>query len=94
MKRRWRDLAAPTAAFDPVVTWPAVIFVPEPALAVAGLARAIRLGGTETAEVWDTVAVVELMRRLWGAAVALDPAAIQQDEGRCFAPLCHPGALA
>jgi hypothetical protein len=35
---------------------------------------------------------MELMRHFWDAAVALDPAARDQDEGRRF-PLCHPEPL-
>jgi hypothetical protein len=36
---------------------------------------------------------MELMRHFWDAAVALDPAAVELDEGRRF-PLCQPGPLA
>jgi hypothetical protein len=42
--------------------------------------------------VWDYAGKMELMRRFWDAAAALDPAAAALDEGARF-PLCHPPAL-
>ena len=52
-----------------------------------------RDGGTVAAYVWDYAGRMELMRHFWDAAVALDPAAVELDEGRRF-PLCQPGPLA
>jgi hypothetical protein len=43
--------------------------------------------------VWDYAAGMELIRSFWDAAVELDPAAAELDEGRRFG-LCRPGPLA
>jgi hypothetical protein len=60
--------------------------------AVAEMHRAVRVGGTIAAYVWDYADGMQLLRRFWDAAVALDPAAGQLDEGRRF-PLCRREAL-
>lgn len=67
-------------------------FVPTPVLAVREMARAVRPGGLVAAYLWDYAGKMELMRSFWDAAVELDPAAYQLDEGRRF-PLCQPGPL-
>jgi hypothetical protein len=45
------------------------------------------------AYVWDYAGKIELMRYFWDAAVELDRAALELDEGRRF-PLCRPAPLA
>ena len=60
---------------------------------LAELARVCRQGGVVAAYVWDYAGRMELMRHFWDAAVALDPAAVELDEGRRF-PICQPGPLA
>src|SRR5713101_3790506 len=55
--------------------------------------RALSTGGTAAAYVWDYAGEMQLMRRFWDTAVALDPGAAELDEGRRF-PLCRPGPLA
>jgi hypothetical protein len=64
-------------------------FVPEPSSAVAEMTRAVRPGGAVAAYVWDYAGKMELMRYFWDAAVSLDPAAFDLDEGRRFA-ICAP----
>jgi SAM-dependent methyltransferase len=81
------------AAVDAAVSGLVLNFVPEPARAVAELARVVRPGGVVAAYVWDYAGRMELMRHFWDAAVALDPAAADLDEGRRF-PLCQPAPLA
>ena len=49
-------------------------------------------GGTAAAYVWDYAGEMQLMRRFWAAAVALDPAAGALDESIRFS-LCKPDAL-
>jgi hypothetical protein len=51
-----------------------------------------RAGGTVGAYVWDYGDGMEMIRSFWDAAVALDPAAAELDEGPRF-PLCRPGPL-
>jgi hypothetical protein len=54
--------------------------------------RVARPGGWVAAAVWDYAGEMTLLRRFWDAAVALDPAAAERDEGRCM-PYCTPAAL-
>jgi hypothetical protein len=51
-----------------------------------------RPGGTVALYVWDYAGEMQMMRRFWDAAVALDPAARNLDEGRRFV-VCQPEAL-
>jgi SAM-dependent methyltransferase len=66
--------------------------VPDQALAAAEMKRALSPGGTAAAYVWDYAGEMQLTRRFWDAAVALDPHALELDEGRRF-PLAKPAAL-
>jgi len=79
--------------FDAVVSGLVLNFVPDPAQAVRELARVTRPGGRVAAYVWDYAGRMELMRRFWDAAAALDPAAAELDEGRRFG-ICQPEPLA
>ncbi len=67
-------------------------FVPDPDRAVSEMARVTRTGGTVGAYVWDYAGDMQLMRRFWDAAGALDPRARELDEGVRF-PLCRPEPL-
>jgi len=67
-------------------------FVPDAAKAVAEMQRALSPGGTVAAYVWDYAGEMQLMRRFWDAAVALDPPALELDEGRRFQS-ARPGPL-
>ena len=67
-------------------------FIPNQARAVIEMKRATRPGGVVAAYVWDYAGEMQMMRRFWDAAAALDPRAIPLDEGRRF-PICHPGPL-
>jgi SAM-dependent methyltransferase len=82
-------------ACDAVVSGLVLNFVPaaDRTDAVTEMRRATRYGGVVAAYVWDYVDGMQLMRHFWHAAVALDPAALDLDEGRRF-PLCQPEPLA
>ncbi|MFI6391543.1 class I SAM-dependent methyltransferase [Nonomuraea sp. NPDC050540] len=67
-------------------------FVPDPAAAVAELARVTAPGGTVAAYVWDYARRMDVIRAFWSAAVELDPDAGALDEGARF-PLCRPEPL-
>ena len=54
--------------------------------------RVSRAGGWVGGYVWDYAEGMQLLRRFWDAALALDPGALGLDEGRRF-PLCAPGPL-
>jgi SAM-dependent methyltransferase len=85
-------LPVPDGTFDAVVSGLVLNFVPDKTRAVAEMRRAARPGGTVALYVWDYAGDMELMRRFWDAAVALDPAAAGEDEGRRFT-ICRPGPL-
>jgi SAM-dependent methyltransferase len=84
--------ALPDGEFDVVVSGLALNFMPSPADAVAGFAGAVTTGGTVAAYVWDYAEGMVMMRLFWDAAVALDPAAAELDEGPRF-PFCRPDGL-
>lgn len=88
-----RSLPVDTASLDAAVAGLILNFVPQPPRAVAEMARVVRPGGIVAAYVWDYAGKMELMRHFWDAAVALDPAARDLDEGRRF-PICQPKPLA
>jgi SAM-dependent methyltransferase len=79
--------------WDLAVSGLALNFVPDPARAVTDAARALGRDGVLAAYVWDYAGEMQLLRRFWDAATALDPAAAELDEGRRF-PICQPDALA
>lgn len=85
-------LPAEDDAFDAAVSGLVLNFVADPAKAVLEMTRAVRPGGIVAVYVWDYAGEMQLMRRFWDAATALDPAARELDEGRRF-PLCHPDPL-
>lgn len=87
-----RSLPVADGAYDAVVSGLVLNFVPQPAQAAAEMARVVRPGGMVAAYVWDYAGQMQLMRHFWDAAVALDPAACDLDEGRRF-PLCQPERL-
>lgn len=87
-----RSLPYETGTFDAVVSGLVLNFVPEPARAAAEMVRVARAGGVVAAYVWDYAGEMQLMRRFWDAAVALDPAALDLDEGRRF-PIGKPEPL-
>jgi SAM-dependent methyltransferase len=87
------SLPAGSAEFDVAVSGLVINFVPTPRRAVDEMARVVRPGGTVAAYVWDYTGKMELMRYFWDAAVSLDPAAFELDEGRRF-PICNPDSLA
>ncbi|HSM39667.1 MAG TPA: methyltransferase domain-containing protein [Afifellaceae bacterium] len=78
--------------FDVAVASLVLNFVADPAAALSEMRRAVRPGGTVAVYVWDYAGEMQLMRRFWDAAVALDPAARELDEGNRF-PICNPGPL-
>jgi SAM-dependent methyltransferase len=87
-----RMLPLPTASVEVAVSGLALNFIPEPDLAAAEMARAVRSEGTVALYVWDYAGEMQPIRHFWDAAVSLDARAIDYDEGRRF-PICQPSAL-
>ena len=81
----------PHEIFDVVVSGLVLNFVPDPSAAVMAM-RNVAPKGIVAAYVWDYSGRMELMRHFWDAAVALDPAAAELDEGRRF-QICRPERL-
>ncbi len=69
-----------------------VNFMSDARAGVGEMRRVTRPGGIVAAAVWDYAGEMTLLRRFWDAAVALDPAAVDRDEGRCMA-FCTPEEL-
>jgi SAM-dependent methyltransferase len=82
-----------SGAFDAAVSGLVLNFLPAPRQGVAEMTRVTRPGGTVAAYVWDYAGEMRLIRHFWDAAVELDPATRDLDEGRRF-PLCRPEPLA
>jgi SAM-dependent methyltransferase len=80
------------ASFDAAVSGLVLNFVPEPERAAAEMVRVVRPGGIVAAYVWDYAGEMQMIRLLFEAAAALDPAAAELDEGQRF-PLCKPEPL-
>jgi SAM-dependent methyltransferase len=88
-----QQLPVDDAIFDVAVAGLVINFVPDMAKATCEMRRALCPGGTAAAYVWDYAGEMQMMRRFWDAAVALDPGALDKDEGRRF-PVCRPEPLA
>jgi SAM-dependent methyltransferase len=80
-------------SFDVTVSGLVLNFVSTPGDAVAEMIRATRAGGVVAAYVWDYADGMQLMRYFWDAAIEIDPAAADLDEGARFR-VCREGALA
>jgi SAM-dependent methyltransferase len=86
-------LPVEAASFNAAVSGLVLNFVPDQAKAAREMRRAARPGGTVAAYVWDYAEGMQMMRRFWDAAAALDPdGAGGKDEALRFA-LCRPGPL-
>lgn len=81
-----------SSAYDVVVSGLVLNFIPNKARALSEMARVVQPGGNVALYVWDYAGEMQLMRHFWDAAAALDPAAIELDEGRRF-PICKPEPL-
>ena len=86
------DLTFDDETFDAAVSGLVLNFVPDHAAMVREMCRVVKPGGTVAVYVWDYAGEMQLIRRFWEAAAALNPIAVELDEGRRF-PVCEPGAL-
>lgn len=82
-------LAVESASYDVAVSGLVLNFVPQPSQMLGEMIRAVRVGGTVAAYVWDYAGQMQLMRYFWNAAVELDRTeAFSLDEGQRF-PICQ-----
>ncbi|WP_407285259.1 class I SAM-dependent methyltransferase [Streptomyces sp. BP-8] len=87
-----RALPVRDGMWDVAVSGLTLNFLPEPTVAVAEMARAVRPGGLVAAYVWDYAEGMSFLRRFWDAVVEVHPSAGALDEGRRF-PVCRPERL-
>ncbi len=78
--------------FDAVVSGLVLNFIPHPERALAEITRVTRPGGVVAVYVWDYAEGMQLIRHFFDAAIALDPNAVEHDEGPRF-PICRPDGL-
>lgn len=76
---------SPDGAFDVAASALVLNFVPDPAIALAEMARVVRPGGIVGFYVWDYVGGMEFMRYFWDAAADVDASAASVAEGARFA---------
>lgn len=79
-------------SFDATVSGLVLNFVSDPGKGALEMVRVTQPGGVVAAYVWDYAGEMQFMRYFWDAAVELDPAAVERDEGRRFT-ICTPEAL-
>ncbi len=78
--------------FDAVVSGLVFNFIPHPERALAEITRVTRPGGVVAVYVWDYAEGMQLIRHFFDAAIAIDPSAVEHDEGPRF-PICRPDGL-
>jgi ubiquinone/menaquinone biosynthesis C-methylase UbiE len=78
--------------FDHVLSQLVVNFLTDAPAGLAEMLRVSRPGGVITACTWDYAEGMTLIRTFFDAAIALDPAAVERDEGRHMR-YCSPDEL-
>jgi SAM-dependent methyltransferase len=86
-----QSLDFPDASFDRCLSLLVMNFIPDSRKAMAEMRRVTRPGGRIAASVWDYDEGMEMLRKFWDAAVALDHATARLDERDM--PFCHKGQL-
>jgi SAM-dependent methyltransferase len=81
-----------SGSYDAAISGLVLNFVPNPSQALSEMARAVRIGGTAAAYVWDYADQMQLIRYFWNTAIALDKTVMALDEGQRFT-LCRPEPL-
>jgi SAM-dependent methyltransferase len=85
-------LAESDNSFDMAVSGLVLNFLPDKDAAIREMARIVRPGGTVALYVWDYAGHMQVMRRFFDVATALDPKASEYDDG-LKAPICRPKPL-
>lgn len=87
-----QSLPVDSETYDAAVSGLVLNFVPQPEEMISEMKRAVKKDGMVAAYVWDYADKMQLMRHFWNAAIELDPAARNLDEGLRF-PICNPDKL-
>jgi ubiquinone/menaquinone biosynthesis C-methylase UbiE len=85
-------LPVESSSYDAAVSGLVLNFVAKPNQMLGEMIRAVRIGGTVAAYVWDSADLMQPIRYFWNTAVALDRTVLALDEGQRF-PLCQPEPL-
>ena len=75
-----QSLDFPDASFNSCLALLVMNFIPDASKAMTEMRRVTKPGGWVAACVWDYDEGMEMLRKFWDAAVALDPAAARLDE--------------
>jgi trans-aconitate methyltransferase len=86
------ELPTKPGGYDIVASSLVLNFIPDPTAAVCEMRSLAAAHAVVAACVWDYAGGMEFLRRFWDAAIELDPAARQYDEGERF-PICSPSGL-
>jgi len=78
--------------FNAVVSSLALNYFPRHDVGLAEMVRVARRGGVVAAYVWDYAGQMQMLRVFWDAAIELDPAIAERDQGNRF-PICKPEPL-
>jgi SAM-dependent methyltransferase len=87
-----RQLPTRPGGFDSVTSLLALNFFPKPDAAINEFRRVAAVNGIVSACVWDYAGRMEFLRCFWDSVRAVDPSAVELDEGRRF-PICRPDTL-
>lgn len=87
-----QSLPVQSDVYDVAVSGLVLNFVPQPNQMIAEMKRAVKQHGLVAVYIWDYAGKMQFMRHFWNAAIALDPAIADHDEGKRF-PICNPDAL-
>jgi SAM-dependent methyltransferase len=89
---RAEDLPFEDSAFGATFSQLVVNFLTDPEQGASEVRRVTRPGGVVCACVWDYGGEMVMLRAFWDAAVAVNPGAVEQDEGRRM-PYSRPEEL-
>ena len=80
------------AVFDVTVSGLVLNFVVDHGAMAREMARITKPGGRVVAYVWDYAGGMQMIRRFWDAAIAVNPGDARLDQAERF-PICQPGPL-
>ena len=85
-------LSFPEGSFDVIASGLVFNFLKDAPLAFREMQRVAIPGGCLAGYVWDFAGEMQVVRRFWDAAIAVDSAAAQADQAAIF-PFCEPESL-